>query len=89
MSTYRDSFADTAVPSSSFVDTIQASQDAVGTKKKIKIDASLLLNLDVTTALLTRPDTYMLDGETKAMCGQGKSRDNPPCTNGQPGCGWI
>lgn len=84
MSKYIDTFADAAVTCSSFADTLQPPQDIVGTKKKIKIDASLLLNLDVFTSLLTRPNADAAAGETKEKCGQVGSKEQPPCTN--PNC---
>lgn len=52
MSKYIDSFADATVDTGSMTGTKTSPQAAVGTKKKVKIDASLLQNLDASTSLL-------------------------------------
>ncbi len=81
MSKYIDTFADDT--SSSVAPTVQLSQSAGATKKKIKIDASLLDSLNVSTALLVGLNDHFYKGETDGKgCEQVGSKQDTCTTPG-------
>ncbi|MBD1211030.1 MAG: hypothetical protein H9535_21570 [Ignavibacteria bacterium] len=78
-----DTFADAAVSSSSMTDTMTAPQGAVATKKKVKIDALILQDLEVTSFITgenvtiginmqnsgkTCPQTQLITNQCTACC---------------------
>lgn len=63
MSKYIDSFADAGISNGSMTDTMTMPQGAVGTKKKVKIDASLL-NLESISSFVVGMNADFYKGET-------------------------
>lgn len=79
MSKYMDTFADVAVDSGSMTDTMTVPQGAVATKKKVKIDASLLQNLDVTSFLTGENISVGIDNQVSGK-DYLQTQNNTQCT---------